>query len=215
MDAHEIQEQLQDNQEATLRIEERVTQLENKEIKFPEIKDYEERFNEIKKLIEKQSEHDKTLPLWEKIKEQAQDITGLVSSIRELTISQDNMVRELPKEIRVKVQHRFENKTKGFIIGGIVLLIVTALSTGIALHLWSENGRMRENDVKFRMVRQTNPDVAYTIDTLYYRNPEEMEAKTKQMEAGQLAIAQAEAAAKEKEGQAKEAKQKLKKLKKK
>ena len=95
------------------------------------------------------------------------------------------------------------------------MLIVAALSTGIALHLWSENGRMRENDVKFRIVRQTNPDVAYTTDTLYYRNPEGMEAKTKQLEAGQLAIAQAEAAAKEKEEQAKEAKQKLKKLKKK
>ena len=79
--------------------------------------------------------------------------------------------------------HRFEDKTKGFIIGGIVLLIVTSISVGIALQLWCENGQMRENDLKFRMVRQTNPDVAYTIDTLYYRNPEEMEAKTKQMEA--------------------------------
>ena len=215
MNTQEIQEQLQDNQEATLRIEERVTQLENKEIKFPEIKDYDRKLDELKTLIGKQGEQDKTLPLRETIKEQAGEIARLVSTTRELIQSHDNIVQELPKEIRTTVLHRFEDKTKGFIIGGIVLLIVAALSTGIALHLWSENGRMRENDVKFRMVRQTNPDVAYTIDTLYYRNPEEMEAKTKQMEAGQLAIAQAEAAAKEKEGQAKEAKQKLKKLKKK
>lgn len=215
MNTQEIQEQLQDNQEATLRIEERVTQLENKEIKFPEIKDYDGKLDELKTLVEKQGEQDKTLLLRETIKEQAQSSAGLVSAIERLIQSQDNMVRELPKEIRTKVLHRFEDKTKGFITSGIVLLIVTALSTGIALHLWSENGRMRENDVKFRMVRQTNPDVAYTTDTLYYRNPEEMEAKTKQMEAGQLAIAQAEAAAKEKGGQAKEAKQKLKKLKKK
>jgi hypothetical protein len=96
-----------------------------------------------------------------------------------------------------------------------VCFCLTATSVGTALHLWSENGRMRENDVKFRMVRQTSPNVAYTIDTLYHPNPEEMEAKTRELEAKQLAIAQAQAAAKEKEEQAKDAKQKLKKLKKK
>ena len=53
MNSQEIQEQLQDNQEATVRIEERVTQLENKELQFPEIKDYDQQFNELKKLIEK------------------------------------------------------------------------------------------------------------------------------------------------------------------
>lgn len=189
MNSREIQEQLQDNQEATLRIEERITQLENKEIKFPEIKDYEQQFDELKKLIEKDGEQDKILLLGENIRQQAQDIKVLVSSIGELSRSQDNMVQELPKEIKVKVQHRFEDKTKGFIIGSIALLIVSTIAVGTSFNLWSENGRMKENNIKFRMVRQTNPDVAYRTDTLYYRNPEEMEAKTRQLEAEQLAIA--------------------------
>lgn len=124
------------------------------------------------------------------------------------------MVRNFPKEIKVKVLHRFEEKTKGYIIGGIVLLTVTSISVGIALHFWSEIGRMQENDVKFRMVRQTNPDVAYRTDTLYHRNPENMEARTQQLEAEQLAIAQAEAAAKQIEKEAVHAKKETDKLKK-
>ncbi|MEJ7692692.1 hypothetical protein [Daejeonella sp.] len=213
MNTHEIQEQLQDNQEVTLRIEERVTQLENKEIKFPEIKDYEEQFAELKKLIKKHGEQDQILPLLEKIEERAQDFKTLVSSIRELTISQDIMVRELPKEIKVKALHRFEDKTKGFIFGGIILLIVTSIAVGTSLNLWSENERMQENDVKFRMVRQTNPDVAYRTDTLYHHNPEDMEAKTKQLEAQQLAIVQAEATARQVEKEAVLAKEEATKLK--
>ncbi len=43
MDTREIQEQLRDNLEATVGIEKRVTQLENKEIK-----DYDVQFDELK-----------------------------------------------------------------------------------------------------------------------------------------------------------------------
>lgn len=213
MNTQEIQEQLQDNQEATLRIEERITQLENKEIKFPQIKDYGEQFDELKKLIEKGGEQDKTLPLREKITEQTQGITRLVTIIEELTRIQDNMVRELPREIKVKVLHRFEDKTKGFIMGGVALLIFSTIAIATALHLLSENGRMQENDVKFRMVRQTNPDVAYRTDTLYHKNPKDIEARTRQLEAQQLVIAQAEAAAEQNEKEAIQAKKEAIKLK--
>lgn len=145
MNTQEIQEQLRDNQEATVGIEERVTQLENKEIR-----DYDVQFDELKKLIQKQSEQEKTQPVWKKLKDQAPAMISLVAAVSKLIQSQEYMVREFPKELKVKVLHRFEDKAKGFIISGMVMLIVTAITTGISFHLWSENGQMKENDVKFR-----------------------------------------------------------------
>ncbi|SDL86358.1 hypothetical protein [Pedobacter antarcticus] len=95
-----------------------------------------------------------------------------------------------------------QDKTKGFIIGGLVLFTVSAVSTGICFNLWSDYVKMKDNDIKFRMVRQIAPNLAYQADTLYYPNPERMEKKTRQLEAQQLALAQAEAAAKEVEKEA-------------
>lgn len=74
---------------------------------------------------------------------------------------------------------------------------------------------MHENDIKFRIVRQIEPNAAYKADALYYRNPEGMEKKTKQLEAEQLTIAQAEAAAEEIEEEADRAKEEVLRLKKK
>lgn len=209
MDTQEIQEQLKDNQEATVGIEERVTQLENKEIR-----DYNVQFDELKRLLQKQGEQDKAQPIWEKLKDQAPAMTSLVAVISKLIQSQEYMVKDFPKELKVKVLHRFEDKTKGFIIGGMVMLIITAIAVGTSFHLWSENGRMKENDVKFRMIRQTNPKTAHWADNTYHRNPDFMEDATQKLEAEQLAIAQAEAAAKQKENEAVQAKKEADSLKK-
>ncbi|MES2455012.1 MAG: hypothetical protein V4594_05715 [Bacteroidota bacterium] len=133
-----------------------------------------------------------------KIQQQIDEVSKLVST--------------MPKVIGVKNHHHFGKWSRSLIIGAAACLGLTALSIGTALHLWNENGQISESDIKFRMVRQTNPNVARTIDTLYYQNPEKMEAKTKELEAKQLAIAQAEAAAKEKEEQAREAKRQVKRL---
>jgi len=72
---------------------------------------------------------------------------------------------------------------------------------------------MEENDIKFRMIRQTDPDIVYRTDTLYHRNPQAAEAEIRRLEARQLAVAQAEAALKKSKERAEEAEKKLKKLK--
>jgi len=213
MNTEEIHERLQDSQEAVIRIEERVAELEKKEAASAGIKNYDGQFNEIKKLLENPAGQDKTLLLQEKIKEQVQTVTRLISFIRESAQSQEYIIREIPKSVKVNVLHQFEDKARGFIIGGVTLLVVTALTTGAALYLRSDNRRMQENDIKFRMIRQIDPDIAYRTDTLYHRNPEAMEAETRRLEARQLAVAQAEAALKKCKERAEEAEKKLKKLK--
>jgi hypothetical protein len=214
MNTQEIQEQLQDNQELTIKLGERLTCAEEKLAKLMDIKDYSGQLDELKELIIKIAEQDKTAPIQEEIRQQAIATQNLMLTIEASVKRQESLFRNFPKEIQVKLMHRFEDKTKGFVIGGIVLLILSAALTGICLNLWSDNGRMKDNDIMFRMVRQIAPSVAYRADTLYYLDPKGMEKKTKQLEAQQLAVAAAEAAARQVAQKAAQAKKEAKRLKK-
>lgn len=197
MNTQEIQEQLQDNQELTIKLGERMTSAEEILAKLMEIKDYSGQFDELKELIIKIAEQDKTAPIQEEISEQVIAIQNLMFTNEVNIKKQETLFRNFPKGMQIKLIHRFEDKTKGFIIGGLVLFALSAVLTGICFYLWSDNGKMKDNDVKFRMVRQIAPSIAYRAETLYYLDPKGMEMKTKQLEAQQLAIAEAEATAKQ------------------
>jgi len=214
MNTQEIQEQLQDNQELTIKLGERMTSAEEILAKIMDVKDYSEQLEELKELIIKIAEQDKTAPLQEEISQQVIATQNLMLTSEASIKKQETLFKNFPKEMQVKLIHRFEDKTKGFIIGGIVLLILSAALMGICLNLWSDNGNMEDNDIKFRMVRQIAPSVAYRVDTLYYSDPKGMEKKTKQLEAQQLALSKAEAAAKKVTEEAILAKEKAKKLRK-
>lgn len=214
MNTQEIQEQLQDNQELTIKLGERMSSAEEILAKLMDIKDYSGQLDELKELIIKNAEQDKTAPIQEEISQQAIATQNLMLTIEASVKRQESLFRNFPKEIQVKLMHRFDDKTKGFVIGGIVLLILSAALTGICLNLWSDNGRMKDNDIKFRMVRQIAPSVAYRADTLYYLDPKGMEKKTKQLEAQQLTVATAEAAARQVAQKAAQAKKEAKRLKK-
>lgn len=213
MNTQEIQEQLQDNQELTIKLEERMTSAEEILAKLMDIKDYSGQLDELKELIIKIEEQDKTAPLQEEISQQVIATQNLMLSSEASIKKQEILFRNFPKEMQVKLIHRFEDKTKGFIIGGVILFALSAVLTGICFYLWSDNGQMKDNDIKFRMVRQIAPKVAYQADTLYYPNPEVMENKTKQLEAQQLDLAEAEAAAKKATEQVSKAKKEAQKLK--
>lgn len=214
MNTQEIQDQLQDNQELTIKLGERINLAEETLSKLAEIKDYSGQLNELKELITKNAEQDKSLVLQEEIRQQVAATQNLSATVKQIMQRQETVFKDFPKELKVKLLHRFEDKTKGFIIGGLTLFTVLAALIGICLHLWSDNDRMKDNDVKFRMVRQIAPDVAYKADTLYYSDPVRMENKTKQLEAQQISIAKAEAKAKQVAQEAEKAKQKAKRLKK-
>ncbi|WP_158798646.1 hypothetical protein [Pedobacter sp. L105] len=214
MNTQEIQEQLQDNQELTIKLGERMTSAEEKLTKLMDVKDYSGQLDELKELIIKIAEQDKTAPLQDEISQQIIATQNLMLSGEASIKMQETLFRNFPKEMQVKLLHRFQDKTKGFIIGGLVLFALSAFSTGMCFYLWNDNGRMKDNDVKFRMLRQIAPAVAYGVDTLYYPNPEGMEKKTKQLEAQQIALAEAEAAAKQVAEEALKAKKEARKLRK-
>ncbi|HXI01445.1 MAG TPA: hypothetical protein VNI52_14345 [Sphingobacteriaceae bacterium] len=64
--------------------------------------------------------------------------------------------------------------------------------------MWKENGRLNENSVKFRIIRQGYPDVGHWADTVYHRDPEGIELFVQKIEAEQLAVAHGRAVAEEK-----------------
>jgi len=92
------------------------------------------------------------------------------------------ILEAIRKILPVKVKHQFDSKTKGWIIAGIILLIVTAISTGLCGHLWLENNRLQANDIKFRMLRQCYPIQANWAEQHYFNNPDTAESETIRLE---------------------------------
>lgn len=120
----------------------------------------------------------------------------------------------IPEVIKVQRYHHFEDKSKGFIIGAIVLLLVSAISVGISISIWKDI-RQLKNSVNFRVIRQGHPNVAYWADNTYHRDPETTKLLTERLEAEQLAAAEAEAAANEKVRNSEKSQMELFRLKKK
>ena len=191
-----IEERLEEQEEVLQLMLTKLQVLENRKIEFPEIRmpNYSSQLEILKKELQRVNH---SYPV-ERIDEQIARMKNLSDGI--------------PEVIKVRRYHHFEDRSRGFIIGAVVLLLVSAMAVGITISTWTENGRMIENSVKFRIVRQGHPNVAYWADTTYHRDPETMTTLTEKLEAEQLAVAQAEAAAKEMTLDSKQKKRKLKLL---
>ena len=123
-------------------------------------------------------------------------------------------IEAISQQSEVKHHHHFDLQSRGFIISAAILLIVSAISVGIAVTNSDENSRLHAMDVKYRMVRQINPQIAAWTDSIYYHNPELTEQETEKREAHELVIKDAEALLKQKQQEIKNAQNLLKKLKK-
>jgi len=99
------------------------------------------------------------------------------------TLSEVKTILEaVRKSLPVKVKHEFDPKTKGWIIAGMILLIVTAISTGLCGHLWAENNRLQANDIKYRLLQQVATNSTKWADSIYTGNPDEAEKTVIRME---------------------------------
>jgi len=123
-------------------------------------------------------------------------------------------IETISKQSQVRHHHHFDIKSRAFIISAAILLIVCAISVGIAVTNSDENSRLHAMDVKYRMVRQINPEIAAWTDSIYYHNPELVEQETAKREAHELVVKDAEALLKQKQQETKNAQILLKKLKK-
>jgi hypothetical protein len=173
----------------------KVNALEKREIKLP---DYTPNFDDLKKWLADHLPDNLEYPAT-KIQAQLDEVKTIVESI--------------PKIIPVKHSHYFDPKSKGWVIAGVILLIVTAISTGLNAHLWMENNRLQANDIKFRMLRQVYPVQANWAEQHYFNNPDTAESETIRLENEAKERSEAVDIANEKEREAKAAKEKLIRLK--
>ncbi|HEY5327136.1 MAG TPA: hypothetical protein VIJ27_09050 [Mucilaginibacter sp.] len=188
----------------------KVNALEKREVKLP---DYTTNFEDLKKwLADHLSDHSKTI---EELKTTVSqhNLEYPATKIQAQLDEVKTIVESIPKIIPVKHSHYFDPKSKGWVIAGVVLLIVTAISTGLNAHLWVENNRLQANDIKFRMLRQAYPVQADWAEQHYFNNPDTAESETIRLENEAKERSEATDLANQKEREAKAAKEKLIKLK--
>lgn len=189
----------------------KVSEIDKREIKFP---DYAPYFEDLKKWV---VDHlpDYTKPIDElKTAVIQHNLAYPATKIQDQLDEVKTIITSIPKTIPVKHNHYFDPKSKGWIITGVLLLIVTAISAGLNAHLWIENYRLQGNDIKFRMIRQTYPTQANWAEQYYFDNPDGAENETIRLENEAKERSEAADIANQKEREAKEAQQRLKSLKK-
>lgn len=160
MKPEEVEERLQDAERVLALHGKRLEKLEEQKIPpqtqvVEEAPDYSSRFEELKALIQR---HDLSV--------QALQIYAQIASFRE-TIS------KLPKVLPVRHYHHLEDRSRGFVLGGVVCVLTAAISAGLSFSLHRENSRLRESHVKYRMVRQAYPEAVHWADSAFHQNSED------------------------------------------
>ncbi|MGY4540016.1 prefoldin subunit 5 [Mucilaginibacter sp. UYNi724] len=157
----------------------KITDLEKKEIK---VTDYSLHFEAIQKIFEVflvryNKECDDLNTAFGKLNSEypAEQIQQCLAEIKIILTA-------IQKSLPVKVKHQFDFNTKGWIIAGMMLLLVTAIISGLCVHFWVDNNRLVGNDIKFRAIRQVYPNLAKWADEYYSKNPNAMEAATVKLE---------------------------------
>ncbi|RKR80147.1 hypothetical protein BDD43_0242 [Mucilaginibacter gracilis] len=106
--------------------------------------------------------------------------------IQTALVETKSILEDIRKMLPLKLINTFDHKTKGFIISGIILLIVVALSTGLSCHLWKENNKLEAVDIKYRLAKHVGTTITNWVDSIYLHNPEEAKRILAKMEANWL-----------------------------
>ena len=180
---NELTERIEGVDELMDSIVKKVTEIDKREIK---ITDYSPQFEALKQIFEvfllkynKESEALKTVVGQLNISYPAGQIQNTLAESK-------SILEAIRKILPVKVKHQFDFKTKGWIIAAMMLLIVTAISTGLCGHLWAENNRLHAVDIKYRLLRQVDTSSTKWADSIYTSNPDEAEKTVIRMESGKI-----------------------------
>ena len=179
---NELTERIDGVDELMDSIVKKVTEIDKREIK---ITDYTPQFEALKQIFEvfllkynKESEELKAVV-------RQLNISYPAGQIQNTLTESKGILEAIQKALPIKVKHQFDFKTKGWIISGMILLIVTAISTGLCGHLLAENDRLQAVDIKYRLLRQVDANSIKWADSIYTSNTDEAEKTVIRMENGQ------------------------------
>jgi len=180
---NELTERMDGVDELMDSIVKKVTEIDKLEIK---ITDYTPHFEALKQIFEvfllkynKESDALKTVIGQLNISYPAEQIKNTLAESK-------GILEAIQKSLPIKVKHQFDFKTKGWIIAGMILLIVTAISTGLCGHLWAESNRLQAVDIKYRLLRQVDTSSTKWADSVYTSNPDKAEKIVIRMENGKI-----------------------------
>ncbi|HXS36945.1 MAG TPA: hypothetical protein VN721_09600 [Flavipsychrobacter sp.] len=131
----------------------------------------DEKLNKLADVKPPEQVNTDTKQLQNELKEIRQDFNQLAENILFPVKQLNEKVAGIPKRMPVEHHHHFNVRSKGFIIGAVILLIVTAGSLGLSLSLYSENSLLHENALKYRMIRLVYPAASIWADSTYNRDP--------------------------------------------
>ncbi len=152
-----------------------VERIEKKEIEIPEQIDYLPAFKELGEQITRLSgEVSKT--------------DQLISAIEAQRITAKYLIDGIPKRIKTDVEHRFSDKTRPYIIVFAIALFVAAILIVGCISLLVSNSDLKENDIKFRIVRLRKPSWAKQVDADYFKNSDSLERLVKFEEEKVIAV---------------------------
>ena len=140
--------------------------IEDKKIEIPEQVNYRPAF---KKLGEQ----------FDQLSSQAGKADKLTAAIEAQKNIVKNLIDDLPRKIRTQVEHRFSDRTRPYIIMFVIAIFVAALSVVGCISLLFRNSDLKENDIKFRMVRLRKPSWAKQVDVDYFKNSDSLERLVK------------------------------------
>jgi hypothetical protein len=166
----------------------KITDLEKKEIK---VTDYSLHFEALQKIFEvflvrynKECNELNTAFGKLNIEYPAEQIQQNLSEIKIILTA-------IQKSLPVKVKHQFDFNTKGWIIAGMMLLIVTAVSTGLCGYLWVENSHLQTVNIKYNLLKQIDIISIKWVDSLYHNDPDKVIQTLNKLENGQLKFTEA------------------------
>lgn len=206
MNEQELLVILKDTQEALVQVGKRLQKMEEDK---PESKDYSTELAEINKKLDSKITEETLVGMKASILKHAKATDSLVTALEE----QKKVIREMPKRIKVNVEHRITGRQRPYIITGAIVVLVSVFSLFASFQLWRSNSSLQDGNIKIRMVRLFYPGVSLDIDSIYNSNPKELKIWVKQEEERLLAVRKAEENARQSIEQAERAREKLQRLK--
>ena len=176
---NELTERMDGADELMDSIVKKVTEIDKRDIK---VTDYTPQFEALKQVFEafllKYNKESEAL----KVAVEQLNTSYPAGQIKNILAESKGILEAIRKALPLKVKHQFDFKTKGWIIAGMILLIVTAISTGLCGHLWAENNHLQAIDIKYRLLKQVDTSSTKWADSIYKSNPDEAEKTVNRME---------------------------------
>ncbi|KGE13794.1 hypothetical protein [Sphingobacterium deserti] len=211
MKEQELYDLLKDQQDILVNINQRLDQIDKAGAEQNNISG---KLDSIGKVLGDLQNDLAVVDVKEVLQRQVASGSNLLTVIREQNTMQDKLIKEMPKKIKVSVEHNLTGKQRPYALAGISLLLIALFSLFSSILLWQANDRLEDSDIKIRFVRLLHPKLWIDTDSVYRDNPEEIQKWVEHEEERLIAIQKAEEVVKKSSEEALRAETRLEGLKK-